>query len=533
MDDSTAAPGTEPYRENAEARARESESLAGSRIQDESYRARLQAEESMYRDCAKVHDLPAIFHYWSERYVRPKLEAFGFSGPNGMFCRYLAEQCDRRKNVRSRFVSIGSGNCDLEIELAVHLRALGHSDFVIDCLDLNTSMLERGRSAAVTEGVADQLHFVQEDCNQWNPAHEYDAVIANQALHHVLNLEHLFAQIKSCLKPYGSFIISDIIGRNGNQRWPEALKIVNKFWRKLPPSYRFNQQLGRYEELYENWDCSRETFEGIRSQDILPLLLDHFHFRLFFGFANVIDPFVDRAFGHNFDATAPWDRAFIDEVHERDEKEMISGHIKPTHMLAVVGNDRDIPTIFHEPLSPRVCLRSTGPLVQSATPSPDATNTGEPSDRERESAQQAEHHPTSKAPRAEEDTQDAYEWHTWPHSSQTELEIACRRLREATNRLSELTKGLEERTAWALRLEKELEERTAWALRLNKEVEEQNAWALRLDKELQERCKEFEQVAWARHIHPRVVKFLNSLFMTARDCRNRIRELVSRHHFSE
>jgi hypothetical protein len=120
-----------------------------------------------------------------------------------------------------------------------------------------------------------------------------------------------------------------------------------------------------------------------------------------------------------------------------------------------------------------------------------------------------------------------------PHSSQTELEIACRRLREATNRLPELTKGLEERTAWALRLEKELEERTAWALRLNKEVEEQNAWALRLDKELQERCKEFEQVAWARHIHPRVVKFLNSLFMTARDCRNRIRELVSRHHFSE
>ena len=79
-----------------------------------------------------------------------------------------------------------------------------------------------------------------------------------------------------------------------------------------------------------------ESFEGIRSQDILPLLLDHFHFRLFFGFANVIDPFVDRSFGHNFDATAPWDRAFIDAVQERIEKEMVSGRIKPTHMLAVV-----------------------------------------------------------------------------------------------------------------------------------------------------------------------------------------------------
>jgi SAM-dependent methyltransferase len=453
-----------------------------------------------------------------------------------MFCRYLAEQCDRRKNDRPRFVSIGSGNCDLEIELAVHLRALGHADFVIDCLELNPSMLERGRSAAVTEGVAGQVHFLQEDFNQWIPAHEYDAAIANQALHHVLNLEHLFAQIKSCLKPHGSFVISDIIGRNGNQRWPEALKIVNEFWRKLPPSYRFNRQLGRYEELYENWDCSRESFEGIRAQDILSLLLDHFHFRLFVGFANVIDPFVDRSFGYNFDATAPWDRAFIDEVHERDEKEMISGHITPTHMLAVVGNDRDIPAIFHEPLSPRFCLRSTGPLVQGATSSPDATSTGEPSDRARESAQQSERQPTSKAPQAE-DPRDAYEWHAWPHDSQTELEIACRRLQQATNRLPELTKDLEERTAWALRLEKQLEERTAWALRLTKEVEEQNAWALRLDKELQE-CRqelerELEQVAWTQHINPRVVKFFNSAFMTARTCRNRIRELVSRHHFPD
>src|SRR2546430_2119783 len=154
MDDSTAASGTEPYRESAEAYARGTQSGAGSRIQDERYRARLQAEERVYKDCASVHDLPAIFHYWSERYIRPKLEAFGFNGPNGMFCRYLSEQCERRKNDRKRFVSIGSGNCDLEIELAANLRALGHSDFVIDCLDLNAAMLERGRSAAVGERVA-------------------------------------------------------------------------------------------------------------------------------------------------------------------------------------------------------------------------------------------------------------------------------------------------------------------------------------------------------------------------------------------
>jgi hypothetical protein len=233
--------------------------------------------------------------------------------------------------------------------------------------------------------------------------------------------------------------------------------------------------------------------------------------------------------GHNFDAKAPWDRAFIDEVHGRDDKEMVSGHIKPTHMLAVVGNEFNIPAIFHEPLSPRFCLRSTGPLVQGVSYPPDSPNTAESSDRERERAQQVEHHPASKAPQTDKDPQDAYAWHTWPHSSQTELEIACRRLREATNRLTELTKVLEERTAWALRLDKELEERTAWALRLDKELEERTAWALQLDRELQQRYRDLEQVAWARHIHPRVLKFLNSAFLAVRDCRNRIRELVTGH----
>ena len=227
----------------------------------------------------------------------------------------------------------------------------------------------------------------------------------------------------------------------------------------------------------------------------------------------MIDPFVDRSFGHNFDANASWDRAFIDEVHGRDENEMHSGRIKPTHMLAVVGKEHDIPTLFHEPLSPRYCLHSTGTPAQSVSSSPDSANTAEPSDRERDRAAKI----------------DAYDWQTWPHSPQTELEIACRRLSQVTNRLPELNKNLEERTAWALRLEKELEERTAWALRLKKEVEEQNAWALRLDKELQQRYRDLEQVAWARHIHPRVVKFLNGAFLAARACRNHIRALVTGH----
>ncbi|HEX3632741.1 MAG TPA: hypothetical protein VHZ01_09560, partial [Casimicrobiaceae bacterium] len=66
-------------------------------------------------------------------------------------------------------------------------------------------------------------------------------------------------------------------------------------------------------------------------------------FDRFLGFANVIDPFIDRGFGPNFSADSLSDREFIDRVHERDQAEIAAGSIKPTHMFAVMrsGADRD------------------------------------------------------------------------------------------------------------------------------------------------------------------------------------------------
>ena len=417
--------------------------------QDRAYASRLAAEDRFYRDDVDVHNLPAIFHYWSNRYVKPKLEAFGFSDPEGMFRKYLGEQC-RRDDRNKRFVSFGSGNCNLEIDFAVDLRAQGHSGFVIDCVDLNPAMLERGRISAAERSVAAHIHIVEMDFNEWKPEHEYDAVIANQALHHVLKVEELFAQIKRSLTPGGTLIVSDMIGRNGHQRWPEALGIVLELWRKLPPSYRYNRKLDRYEEMYQNYDCSGDGFEAIRSEDILPLLLQNFHFHLFVAFANVIEPFVDRAFGDNFDADAAWDRAFIDAVHQRDEQEFASGRLKPTHMLAVLGTQPDT-MLFHAPLTPQFSLRSA-PAIETQP----------------------------------NDFKDPYEWGSWPHSPQKELEIACRRLEEAFQRLKDVEDRVTQRGEMVLELTAEFEQRTQWALELNREVEERTEWALALSQQVKE-----------------------------------------------
>lgn len=325
--------------------------------EEESYQARFRAETATFKDVEDVNVLPAIFHYWSHTYVRAMFEEFGFSNPDQFFAKYMQEAAVRCENQEPRFISLGAGNCDTEVRLAILLKAAGLQSFVIECLDMNPYMLARGADAAQQAGVSEHIRIVEGDFNLWQPGGFYAAVIANQSLHHMLELERVFARVKSALLPRGLLLVSDIIGRNGHQRWPEALKVVDEFWKELPSSYRFNRQLQRQEDKFSNWDCSAYGFEGIRAQDILPLLIEHFHFKLFVAFGNVIDPFTDRAFGHNFNGEGEWDRDFIDRVHAYDEKALSEKRITPTHLVAVLTKEKEGEPMLSRGLLPIDCVR--------------------------------------------------------------------------------------------------------------------------------------------------------------------------------
>jgi SAM-dependent methyltransferase len=319
---------------------------------------RLVGEKARYTDQETVHDLPPIFHYWSNTHLLPMLREMGISGVDGFFVDALVT-CASRADGTARLVSLGAGNCDTEVRLAQLLKERGVRDFTLECVDINQQMLERGRGLARASGVEDEVRPSLGDLNHWTPARMYHAVIANQSLHHVVQLESLFETVRRSLVADGAFIVSDMIGRNGHQRWPEALKIVRELWTELPQSYKRNRLLGRQEDEFLDWDSSQDGFEGIRAQDVLPLLVERFGFELFFGFGNVIDPFVGRAFGPNFDADRAWDREFIDRVHQRDQSALLLGHVTPTHMLAIIRSDHgDRPARVWKHLSPAFCLRN-------------------------------------------------------------------------------------------------------------------------------------------------------------------------------
>lgn len=321
------------------------------------YDERVRQEVARFSGGEVINDLPPIFSYWSNTYLRPRLEHFGFSYPEDFFARAIERQA--RKLARPvSIASVGAGSGDAEVAVAKLLRERGVSGFHIDCLDITPAMLARGRALAEREGTREHLGFVHVDFNLWEPAAgSYDVVMANQSLHHVTNLEGLFDAIHRAIGEEGVFVTSDMIGRNGHMRWPEALVIVQEFWRELPEEYRYNRQLRRQEEVFDNWDCSMHGFEGIRAQDILPLLVERFGFDFFFGFGNLVDPFIDRGFGPNFDPGKDWDRTFIDRVHARDEAEILAGRIKPTHLLATMRRARATRPVVWQHLTPEFCMR--------------------------------------------------------------------------------------------------------------------------------------------------------------------------------
>ncbi|NTV52946.1 MAG: class I SAM-dependent methyltransferase [Candidatus Firestonebacteria bacterium] len=321
------------------------------------YAEKIKEEISRFKTMAQVHDLPAIFHYCAEKYWLPKFKALGFEDVNDVYLKYIARLYPERSGPL-KIISIGAGNADLEINLGTLLRRQGLEDWEIHCLDVNPHMLERGRAAARATGMAAQFSFLPTDIQKWEPSGgDFDVVLASHSLHHFMELELLFEKIHHALKPRGYFLTNDMIGRNGHMRWPEALAVLEVLWQTLDDKYKYNHHSRQVDYRFVNMDCSTAGFEGIRAQDILPLCVQYFSFDLFLGFGNVVDIFVDRVYGHNFDPASEKDRYIIDVAAALDEFFIDNGFYKPTHMVAAMMRRGAAATVrCHKQLTPEFCI---------------------------------------------------------------------------------------------------------------------------------------------------------------------------------
>lgn len=322
----------------------------------DTYASRIAAELAIYADQEEVHDLPAIYHYWAHRYCLPLLQELGYESLEALWDQEIAAVCAAREGSSARLVSLGAGNGETELQIAARLARQGVGNLEVVLLELNAAMLERAQALARELGLDGRVRTVAADLNSWRAQEPADIYFAHHSLHHVVELEHLLDEVARTLAADGVLLINDMVGRNGHRRWPEAGELVNMLWRVAPERYRFNHYLGHVDDAYPDVDCSAEGFEGVRAQDILPLLCDRFHADAYVTFASIIDPFVDRVYGPNFDAESSVDTAFIEAVARIDDAMLDLGMTTPTHLVGSFRN-RPVACRFPRGRSPERTVR--------------------------------------------------------------------------------------------------------------------------------------------------------------------------------
>jgi len=130
----------------------------------------------------------------------------------------------------------------------------------------------------------------------------YDVIMCVSALHHVADLETVFAHIGERLSEHGEFwSVGEQVGRNGNRLWPDDLAAANEAFAQLPPRFRHNRHTAEVDARISDRDYSTGCFEGIRSQELETMLEAHLVPIQVYKRNVFLWRIVDATYGDNFD----------------------------------------------------------------------------------------------------------------------------------------------------------------------------------------------------------------------------------------
>jgi len=224
------------------------------------------------------------------------------------------------------------------------------------CERIDAFDIAEGAIAAAQVKVRDlglrTLRFHLLDGNTWLMSrNQYDFVYASHALHHIENLEHLFAQVALTLRPGGVLFASDYIGPSRMQYTDAHLAAMNAALATLPDAKRLDR-FGvlkttiqrRPIELYLQHDPS----EAARSAEIIPVMRRFFDVEIVpMGMSLTFEVLLDIA--HNFDPDDDGDNALIDELMRLEQQAERTAEAEPL-FACLVARQKIIPSAMASPV---------------------------------------------------------------------------------------------------------------------------------------------------------------------------------------
>lgn len=294
---------------------------------------RIASEIEVFARQGRLHGGNSSMNWRNARVVIPMLRAgLGHTGVHEFYATRIAAA--RERTGADTALSIGCGSGHEEIETLRCADRLGLSPFAIIGLELSPVAAERANRLAEQEGLAGRFRVIVQDLNAGLPElPPVAAIMAHHVLHHVVALEAMYAGIAALLHPQGSLLTFDMIGRNGHQRWPEVGPLVRAIWRAVPAAQRRDHLHGRPLPHWQDWDCAIEGFEGVRAQEVLPLLARHFVPERFICWGGLIDAFVNDRTGPCFEPEErPADRVFLERLATLEAELLARRATTPTEM---------------------------------------------------------------------------------------------------------------------------------------------------------------------------------------------------------
>ncbi len=185
--------------------------------------------------------------------------------------KYLVDNFLKGKD-NLKLISLGSGTCSHEIELAKHSL---FSEII--CVDLSQKRLEEA------ENIAKQLNlknikFVNANVYNYYLEKEYfDIVFFHQSLHHFANMTFFIeSKIYKCIKENGLLVINEYVGANRLQFSKFQKKKINEALKIIPKKYRFRYKSNLLKNKFYGSGVVRmiiaDPSECVESESILPTI---------------------------------------------------------------------------------------------------------------------------------------------------------------------------------------------------------------------------------------------------------------------
>jgi len=238
-----------------------------------------------------------------------------------------------------RVLVLGAGSGWLE-------RALAEKDGIgsITACDFAKATLAAAETAARLAGL-DQIRYLVTNLEtDALPEGPFDAILANDVLHHITDLEGIYARIHEALAPEGKFLFNEYVGPNRFQYSDARMALINRYFRLVPDHLRFQPYWNGLFWSRPRVDAAsliaEDPTEAVRSEEVLPLARRFFDIEAEYPYGGgLLNPLLYEIIT-NFDEQNPYDRRLLQLFCEAEDRLTRAGAIEPDFSV-FVGRRRD------------------------------------------------------------------------------------------------------------------------------------------------------------------------------------------------